>query len=80
MVNGADHMAIRTAGRPRSCPLSPNPSPPNSCCAAKRCFAEQGPPIPARLESNVLSFKGHDGAHFETAWDVLHDKLLKGKQ
>jgi len=45
MVNGADHTPIRRAGKPRSGPLSPNPSPPK-------------PPIPARLESNFLSVNG----------------------
>ena len=45
MVNGADHMPIPGAGRPRSCPLSPNPSPPK-------------PLTPARLESNLLSVQG----------------------
>lgn len=42
MVSGADHMPIPGVGKPRSFPLSPNPSPPK-------------PPTPARLESNFLS-------------------------
>jgi len=46
MVNEANHMPIRGAGKPRSFPLSPNPSPPK-------------PPIPARLESSFLSVSSH---------------------